>query len=105
MFNALIHRARGWLHVTVREFRLVLLFSVLAMLGAMVLVWSNFKMVKQSYEFQALKRESQNLLRENRLLVIERESLQSLYRVNDLARSQVGMRPAESSQMVTVFLK
>ena len=105
MFDALIRRARSWLPVTAGEFRLVLLFSVLAMLGAMVLVWSNFKMVKQSYEFQALKRENQNLLRENRLLVIEKESLQSLYRINDLARLQVGLRPAESSQMVTVFLK
>ncbi|MFQ5717474.1 MAG: cell division protein FtsL, partial [Nitrospinales bacterium] len=81
-----------------RELRLVLVVSLLFVAGAMIYVWINVSLVKQAYEFQILKRENQRLLRANRILQLEKDSLSSLSRVQALAQSEIGLRQPESSQ-------
>lgn len=84
---------------------MILVATSVLMLGAMAFVWSNVRIVKLAYEFQGLVQERRQLLRENRLLKVEMESLRSLDRVQALARKQIGLRTPENRQMVTVFLK
>ena len=75
------------------------------MIGAMVFVWSNVRLVKLAYEHQSLSREHRGLLSENHLLRVERESLRSLDRIQSLAKNKIGLKEPESGQIVTVFLK
>ena len=91
--------------MTSREFRMVLVAVAGLMIGAMAFVWSNVRLVGLAYEHQSLNREHRDLLRENHLLRVERESLRSLDRIQSLAKNQIGLKEPKSGQIVTVFLK
>ena len=84
---------------------MVFLVSVLMMLAALALVWPNVRKVKLSYDYQALESEREKLLSENHLLRLEKESLQSLYRIQALAKDAVGMMEPKKEQVVTILLK
>lgn len=105
MFNTLQKLARNWFHVSPRELRMIMAASVLFMAGALAYVWPHVKMVKISYGFQNEERARRNLIQENRLLVLEQSSLQSLGRVLSIAEQQLGMRQPSPDQVITVFLK
>ena len=75
------------------------------MIGAMGFVWSNIRLVGLAYEHQALNRVYRDLLRENHLLKVERESLRSLDRIQSLAKNKIGLKEPQSDQIVTIFLK
>ena len=74
--------------MTSREFRMVLVAVAGLMIGAMAFVWSNIRMVGLAYEHQGLDRKHRDLIRENRLLRVERESLRSLDRIQSLAKKK-----------------
>ena len=84
---------------------MVFMVSVLMMLAALALVWPNVRKVKLSYDYQALESEREKLLSENHLLRLEKESLQSLYRIQALAKDAVGMIEPKKEQVVTILLK
>jgi cell division protein FtsL len=92
-------------HVATREYRMVLVAVSGLMIVAMAFVWCNIRLVGLAYEYQILDKTHRSLLRENHLLRVERESLQSLDRIQKLAKSKVGLREPESGQIITVFLK
>ena len=105
MFSGTRQMMQGRFHITPKGFRMVFLVSVLMMLAALALVWPNVRKVKLSYDYQALEAEREELLSENHLLRLEKESLQSLYRVQALAKDAVGMIEPKKGQVVTIFLK
>ncbi len=104
MFERARRIAKSRLHVSPKELRTLLVVCVLFMIGAMAFVWPNVKMVKIAYEYQTLTQDQRKLLRENRLLKVERESLKSLDRIQALARSHTDLQNPEEGQIVTVFL-
>ena len=105
MLDTIQKIARNWFHVSPREFRMILVISLLFMVGALVYVWPHVKMVKLAYGFQKQQQIHQELIQENRLLNLERSSLESLGRVQSIAEGQLGMRQPRLDQVVTVFLK
>ena len=105
MFKWLKRTKKIQFHVATREYRMVLVAVSGLMIVAMAFVWCNIRLVGLAYEYQILDKTHRSLLRENHLLRVERESLQSLDRVQKLARSKVGLREPESGQIITVFLK
>ena len=105
MFNGTQQLIQGRFHITSKGFRMVFLVSVLMMLAALALVWAYVRIVKLSYDYQALEVEREELLSKNHLLRLEKESLQSLYRIQALAKNTVGMVEPKKGQMVTIFLK
>ena len=105
MFKWLKESIKKRFYVTSREFRMVLVAATGLMIGAMTFVWGNVRLVGLAYEHQKLDKEHRDLLRENHLLRVERESLRSLDRIQSLARKKIGLREPESRQIVTVFLK
>ena len=105
MFKWLQKTKKTRFHVTAREYRLVLMAVTGLMIAAMAFVWSNTRLVGLAYEYQILDKTHRNLLRENNLLRVERESLQSLDRIRLLAKNKIGLREPESRQIVTIFLK
>ena len=105
MFKWLQKTKKTRFHVTAREYRLVLMAVTGLMITAMAFVWSNTRLVGLAYEYQTLDKTHKNLLRENYLLRVERESLQSLDRIQLLAKKHLGLREPENGQIVTIFLK
>ena len=105
MFNASRLLTQGRFHLAPKGFRMIFLISVLMMLVALALVWPNVRKVKLSYDYQALAGEREELLSENHLLRLERETLQSLYRIQALAKNEVGMIEPKKEQVTTIFLK
>ena len=105
MFKGSRKLVEGGFHITPKGFRVVFFVSVLMLLVALALVWPNVRKVKLSYDYQALKAEREELLNENRLLSLESETLQSLYRIQVLAKNQVGMIEPKTEQITTIFLK
>jgi len=105
MFEGLFRQMNGWFQVSPKEVSLILVISLLFVAGSMAFVWSNVKMVKYAYEFQALKQEHHRLARDNQLLRLEKESLTSLYRIQTLTQKKLGLLSIENRQVVTVFLK
>jgi len=92
-------------HVSPREFRVVVLVGFLFLVCALVYVWPNVKMVNLAYEFQEQKHLHQELLQENNLLKLERDSLKSLDRIQFLAETQIGMQEPQPGQVITILLK
>ena len=105
MFNGARQLLQGRFHITPKGFWMVFLVSTLMMLAALALVWPNVRKVKLSYDYQALESEREKLLSENHLLRLEKESLQSLYRIQALAKDSVGMIEPKKEQVVTILLK
>ncbi len=105
MFEWLRRFIKMQFYVAQREFRVVLVTLVGLMVGAMIFVWNNVRLIKLAYESQPLKQERRELLREKRLLEVERESLRSLDRIQWLAKKKIGLKEPEGDQIVTIFLK
>jgi cell division protein FtsL len=91
--------------ISFKELKVVIGISCLFMIAAMIYVWTGVKMVRLSYDYQALRTEHVRLYRENRLVKLERESLRSLPRVEMIARRDLGMKDASPQQTVAVFIK
>ncbi len=94
-----------WFHVSPREFGVVILVGFLFLVCALVYVWPNVKIVNLAYEFQEQKRLHQELIQENSLLKLERDSLMSLDRIQYLAETQIDMQEPQPGQVVTILLK
>jgi cell division protein FtsL len=105
MFDGVRGLVKGRLHVSSKDFWVVISISILFMLGALALVWPNVKKIKLAYEYQDLAKEHRVLLKENHLLSLERESLRSLDRVHFLATTKVGMKEPGKDKIITIFLK
>ena len=105
MFDGVRGLIKGRLHVSSKDFRMVISIAILFMLGALALVWPNVKKIKLAYEYQDLAKEHRELLKENHLLSLERESLRSLDRIHLLAKTAVGMKEPEEGKVITIFLK
>ena len=105
MFEWLRRFIKMQFYVAQREFRVVLVTLVGLMVGAMIFVWNNVRLIKLAYESQPLKQERRELLREKHRLEVERESLRSLDRIQWLAKKKIGLKEPEGDQIVTIFLK
>ena len=85
---------------------LLLIFAfILLMVGALAYVWPNIKMIKLAYDFHAIEKEHRELLKENNFLKLEKQSLQSLYRIQSLSKTRLGLSEPDKDQVVTIFLK
>lgn len=105
MFKIARKLVTEWFHISPREFWVVVVAGSLFLVCALVYVWPNVKMVNLAYEFQEQKRLHQELAQENNLLKLERDSLQSLDRIQFLAETQIGMKEPQPGQIVTILLK
>ncbi len=97
--------AKRWFYGSSREFKVVLLVFFLFLAGGLAYIWPNVKIVRLAYDFQAQQRMHRELMRENIMLKLERDSLQSLDRIEHLATRQLGLKEPETGQVVTVILK
>ena len=105
MFEKPRQLIEGRFYISPKDFRMIFLISVLMLLAALAIVWPNVRKVKLSYDYQTLANQRDKLLTENHLLRLERDSLQSLYRIQELAKNEVRMIEPAKEQITTIFLK
>ena len=91
MFKWLKRTKKIQFHVATREYRMVLVAVSGLMIVAMAFVWCNIRLVGLAYEYQILDKTHRSLLRENHLLRVERESLQSLDRIQNWQKARLGL--------------
>jgi len=77
---------------------------IFLLVGVLIYLWPRLQMVKQVYHYQALLSQYKTLSEEQRRLKIDLGTLQSLSRIDRVAREQLGMVFPESSQFVLVPL-
>lgn len=96
--NYTIHRERDW---PAMQRLALLLFCGLALAGGFVFAaGQRFSAVRYGYETEALRREQEQLLDEQRRLLLEREQLVAPSRLESAAR-EIGLQPVQSVQIDT----
>jgi cell division protein FtsL len=96
--NYTIHRERDW-HA-LRHLAL-LLFCGLTLAGGFVFAaGQHFAAVRYGYKSEALRREQEQLLDEQRRLLLEREQLIAPSRLESAAR-EIGLQPVQAVQLDT----
>lgn len=69
---------------------------------AIACVWMANNVIGIGYEIEGLKKDRDALVVANRALLIERATLTSPDRIDDIARNAIGMKPAADTQVVVV---
>lgn len=69
---------------------------------ALIYVWFHIKITRLNYEIASEMSVRDGLMEENRRLKVERESLQSLSRIEKIARAKLGMEYPGKDQVVFV---
>jgi cell division protein FtsL len=72
------------------------------LLGALFHVWHHVHVVRQGYELERLRAMHGTLVQENKALRLEAGQLRSLRRVEEIARTRLGMVTPAPTQVVVV---
>ncbi len=86
---------------------LLCIISSLAMVaGALFFyAWIRSQIVSMGYTQQQLQAQEESLLREQRKLILEEQTLKNPERVDAIARAELGMTPLRASQLLTPQLQ
>ena len=79
-----------------------LLLGSLVLIGVLFYVWQHIQVVRFGYEVEQLQAERIALLRGEKELRFELARLRSLRRVEEIARSQLGLMSPASGQVILV---
>lgn len=85
-----------------RELMVVVVLLALVLLPLLVYVWQNVEWIRSGYAFETLKNERDRLVETNHRLRVEKASLESLTRVESLARTQLGLEEPPEGSVVLV---
>jgi cell division protein FtsL len=83
-----------------RFFTLAMVFLVVTLF--VLFVWSRLEVVNLGYKLSRVSRDQKELLRTNRELKLEIESLKSPSRLEKLGREELGLFPPDPKQVVIV---
>lgn len=75
---------------------------LVVLLGALFHVWQHIHVVRQGYELERLRALHGTLIQENKALRLEAGQLRSLRRVEEIARTRLGMVTPRPTQVVIV---
>lgn len=73
--------------------------------GVLFYIWPYFNILNINYKFEKLLKERAKLIQNNNLLKIELASLKSLERVEDVAKSQLGLVFPDKKQVILVKIE
>lgn len=74
----------------------------LVLAGALFYVWQHTRVVRTAYEIERLREARATLVQENKALRLETGQLRALKRVEDIARTRLGMVTPRAGQVVLV---
>lgn len=81
--------------------RLVLL-AMLAVAAMLLAFYPRLAITRDGYQIEELKKQREQLLETSRKLRLEEATLRDPHRIDQIARSQLGMAPAAPAQMVNL---
>jgi cell division protein FtsL len=81
---------------------LVVLCAVVLTLGAVFFLWQRYQFVRLGYEVDRLRAERSGLQEAIEPLEVEVQYLSRLQRIDELARTQLGMRAPDPSQVIVL---
>lgn len=84
------------------EFVSTIALGVLILVGALLYVWQQIHVVRLGYEIERLRETQAALEQENKALRLEMGQLRSLKRVENIARTRLGMVTPKPGQVVLV---
>jgi cell division protein FtsL len=70
--------------------------------GALFHVWHHIRVVRQGYEIERLRTVHAKLVQENKALRLEAGQLRSLRRVEEIARTRLGMISPKPGQVILI---
>jgi cell division protein FtsL len=77
-------------------------FCLVILAGALFYVWQHVHVVRQGYEIERLREEHAKLVQENKVLRLEAGQLRSLRRVEEIARTRLGMVTPKAGQVILI---
>lgn len=80
------------------KYHLILLFTVV--MCALLFVWSRIEVVQLGYQISQANNVYQERIKENRRLMVEALSLQSLSRIETIATKEIGMIHPKEDQII-----
>ena len=80
----------------------ILIFVVILMCVALVFVWSRIEVVNLEYEISSYQGRVRDLQQESKRLQLEAASLSSPSRIENMARTRLGLRMPAPEQVITV---
>ena len=96
--NYTIHRERDW--YAMRRLALLLLCGLTLAGGFVFAAGQHFAAVQYGYKTEALRREQEQLLDEQRRLLVEHQQLVSPSRL-EIAAREIGLQPVQPTQIET----
>ena len=84
------------------EFVSTVALGILILLGALLYVWQHIHVVRLGYEIERLRENQAALVQENKTLRLEMGHLRSLKRVEEIARTRLGMVTPKPGQVVQI---
>lgn len=63
--------------------------------------WVRYRIVDMGYQIQRLKVEEETLLRREKAYILEEATLKSPQRIDEIARTDLGMMPIQPNQLIT----
>ncbi len=76
--------------------------GILLLLGALLYVWQHIHVVRLGYDIEALREARAALVQENKTLRLEMGQLRSLKRVEEIARTRLGMVSPKPGQVLLI---
>ena len=80
----------------------LLALGTLAFLFIMLFAWQHFECVRYGYLIQQMKQEQAEKMERNHSLKVQFASLSDPQRIDTLARSELGLEPPKSSQIIQI---
>jgi len=94
-----VERRGGWERL---EGLAVLGVAVLILAGVLFYVWQHTHVLREAYAIERLRMQHATLVQENKALRLELGQLRSLRRVEEIARTRLGMVTPKPGQVVVV---
>ena len=93
---------RPWIRWESLEFASTVVLGVLILVGVLLYVWQHIHVVRLGYEIERLRETQAALVQENKALRLEMGQLRSLRRVEEIARTRLGMVTPKPGQVVLI---
>jgi len=84
------------------EFVSTIALGILILVGALLYVWQHIHVVRLGYQIERLRETQAALVQENKALRLEMGQLRSLKRVENIARTRLGMVTPKPGQVVLI---
>lgn len=100
-----IQGGRIFVDLETKKFLAYVLFVICFLAGLLFYLWPHLQLLQSGFQHSSLLTQKERLMEENKALRLEVSSLESLDRVERIARGELGMTAPEKGQLIYVKLQ